>query len=567
MVHLNRLKNIIAIGFAFQLLLPSTLMANEKKTVLDRSDPVEQMDEFDIDDLADIELPSTQAIETIKEDKALPANFDFEDRWWSNFNDIFEQKISGAIGTYNTYGDEGSTTNIHFFKIRYEDRYKNVKFYLEALKPLIDIQLSQDLELEDDAQVEEPIDNLTLGYSDNSVFIRDAYIDVELGSRMTLTLGRKVITWGQFDPISAINLVFPINYTPVDFVASKVALTLPKDTIALSLFPTENIAITAYYFPTLNFHPIFQEGEINANIDTFLALELKDDGKGGQIASPVEQAVESNIPSGADAAQYALRTVFYLNRTTIGLSFYRGYDVNRINSFSALDTLLIPIDNSTGTTRFNQLVPFENEVTGINDLKAIGFELSTYIDNWQFIVELSYSNGLRSARTLPFSSPDILEFIEFVQNENDGKLFVDTKEVFAGIGVNKSFEKWDLSFALFGNYQKLSGKGEKLFELEEAAFKSSSEDDFVVYPIFNIERFLGENKDSSVGFSGGALGYGYGVNLYYNTTINESINAGISFRYIEFILDDILTPNEIDDNFDNKTRTAKTIALNFSYVF
>ena len=50
-------------------------------------------------------------------------------------------------------------------------------------------------------------------------------------------------------------------------------------------------------------------------------------------------------------------------------------------------------------------------------------------------------------------------------------------------------------------------------------------------------------------------------------TFMDSIRAGVSARYLSFIIDDILTPQEYQDNYSNKSRTAKAIGLNFSYAF
>ena len=88
--------------------------------------PAQLSSEFYIGDLSHIEVLNNKVIEKEHSGK---------------LSDIYNKNLSGTLGTFNSFDQNGSHTNIHFIKSRYDGNYEDFDLALEGILHSTNIEL------------------------------------------------------------------------------------------------------------------------------------------------------------------------------------------------------------------------------------------------------------------------------------------------------------------------------------------------------------------------------------------------------------------------------------------
>ena len=86
---------------------------------------------------------------------------------------------------------------------------------------------------------------------DSQFKLRQAYIEFSPLDKLTISLGRQTIVWGQLDLISPVDILLPMGYNPTGFTTSKIDLRMPQTTFRAAYYPVENLELTTYFFSLL----------------------------------------------------------------------------------------------------------------------------------------------------------------------------------------------------------------------------------------------------------------------------------------------------------------------------
>ncbi|MDA7995817.1 MAG: hypothetical protein MPK01_06060, partial [Gammaproteobacteria bacterium] len=91
-------------------------------------------------------------------------------------------------------------------------------------------------------------DEQTITIAESAFDVRDAFLQFDLPGAMEFTLGRRRLSWGQFDLFSPINLALPLTPQSAEPVIDKISSLVAQDQVGLAWFPGERMEIQAYQF-------------------------------------------------------------------------------------------------------------------------------------------------------------------------------------------------------------------------------------------------------------------------------------------------------------------------------
>ena len=217
------------------------------------------------------------------------------------------RNFTGSIGQASIIGNGDSYRGYTHARLGFQySPFSTTKIGLQGLFERTQIQFTQALREHTQTSNDNLEKEKKLKYAKNKLRAEEAYLSQELFDSLTLSYGIQQIVWGQFNPYSPTNLVFPFNLSTTDIEFTKVKGTLPQEAAVATFFPVDSISLSLYYFPKLTYDEVI-ERRFSQDRDT-----------------PVR------LPSGSDKAQEGGRLMFYPSWGTIGFSYYKGFDTSLV---------------------------------------------------------------------------------------------------------------------------------------------------------------------------------------------------------------------------------------------
>ncbi len=358
----------------------------------------------------------------------------------------------------------------------------------------------------------------------NELVFREAYATINLSDNSQLLLGVHTIVWGQLDFVSPVDFILPLRIGSTGLGLTKADNRNPQTSAILYLFPISEIELQLYYFPFLDFDEAFRE-----NL-------LQESGESSEYV----QINKVKFPSPSEEGRYAARLLFYLNRLTLGFTYYNGWFQFGLDSNTRLRSDAINPD-----------IYYLEGAPLLERIEFYGIEMATPIGKWILKFEGSYFSLTESFeldiekfndQTLGFLPLDDQyqarqRYIDWIISENDGKLDVTQNIFFSALGVDANLDKWLINLGLLFFLFDLSDSAERGSELYEEAeevdeggpFGSSN---FGLAPTVNVAYYLDKNKESAIGFAGGFLNSGFGAIAYFAQDYQESLRIVLGLEYL-----------------------------------
>lgn len=431
-------------------------------------------------------------------------------------SNYLEKVFSGNIGL-SFFDSETSSRESYFGTIRYED------IFFDFIKAKIEYQASQtkvtqtyDLEKFGDRNSQNTIE---VERKYNTSGFKEAYVDVSLGRYASVSAGKQIIVWGQFDVISPIDAVLPFVESSGIVSMSKAQNRLPMNVGILKLYPTDKLHIEAYYFPGITRDPMIQD--------------IIDDGviyyDNNQTNFNINQV---DIGQPEDEAHSAFRVIYYGDSFTFGVTKFNGYE----KYFSFNENIA-----NAGTYNLTGVAP------KVEKLNMTGVELSIPVSRWTWKLdyeEHNYNEMLFDYGVWwPYGSMDTeqLELNNWVLNQNEGKLYIPITVQLGAIGFEYNSDLWSTSFGMLNISRKFKdSETERRYQQSidiNSRLTGEPFEETTTAPMFNTTRFLDEDKEKAWGVAVGIFGGASGMTIYYKDVLAESLTYGISYDYLMYNAD------------------------------
>lgn len=483
-----------------------------------------------LEDIEVVETPQTTTTTTKKEN-----------------NDFLDKDLAITMGGSSLIGNSKNGRSYGYLRARYEKKWNIFKLNYEGMFENIKISATQ--------KDRETKKERTSVYQKDQYRTEELYLNIDLLDNLSLAVGRQKIIWGQLEPYSPTNFVFPMNLSSTSMKFSKAIGALAQNVAKLSFYPTERVLIEANYFVEPTYDAILKNKLDNPG--TFEQLTTYD-----SIAEEfnfIEKKVTVDLPKGTDKKMLGFRIISYQDWGTIGMSYFDGYDANGVFDKETLKKV-----TDSGKTAY-----YSDQVITLNKQKMIGVELSVPLDNWTLKVEYAQyekKETVRSLNTVREFTQAQLDYAKYILNENEGKLYYSNKTSLLGVGLSTELERWDLNFVLFNINTIKDAKSEKISELEEKAFPIESSNDVNIFPGILVSYYLNKDKISSISLAAGIVGVGAGGILSYSTELMESLDFSIGYQSITYFSSD--ATDEDNDGKYEKTETAVNgIIVGIEYSF
>ena len=461
------------------------------------------------------------------------------------------------------------------------------RFYFSGLGSNTDLDL--DLVLKDSAKQDrdrDPNDDLntttlpderTITIAESAFDVRDAFVQFDLPGALEFTLGRRRLSWGQFDLFSPVNLALPLTPQSAEPVIDKISSLVAQDQVGLAWFPGERLEVQAFQFYGVHLDPL---------IERILELQQENGDElymadGTRMDSPTKEPNDFT-----DHDQSGGRILFYPGWGILGFTFLDGVDTLSFGEDLAMAELVTPVTSGSvanacppGTapaTAGNCVANIIND-TDLPEAESFGFELAIPAGNWtwkfEYLQQDSFTDisgvygGNFATRTFTCPpgaigcqtsyTPPTQAFYNAVFDADMrsggaadvGKLYVPVTRTLIGLGADVETDNWRLNLMILGIDQSFDTKDEELLKLGDAAFGTSASDrESQVAPTINIARYLGGDKQRETGFLAGFLGTYFGASFYYTSTIGDNFRWTLSAEAISNLRDDLAAETNADGN-------------------
>ncbi|CAJ2377361.1 MAG: exported hypothetical protein [Arenicellales bacterium IbO2] len=395
-------------------------------------------------------------------------------------------------------------------------------------------------------------DEQTITIAESAFDVRDAFLQFDLPGAMEFTLGRRRLSWGQFDLFSPINLALPLTPQSAEPVIDKISSLVAQDQVGLAWFPGERMEIQAYQFYGVHLDPLIER-----------ILELQQEN-GDELYSPTGASLPSPTKEPNDFTdhdQSGGRILFYPGWGILGFTYLDGVDTLSFGEDLAKAELV------NGATDVYNVI----NNTDLPEAESFGFELAIPAGNWtwkfEYLQQESFTDisgvvgGEFITRMIgtppePFT-PSGQAFYNAVFNADMrsggaadvGKLYVPVERTLIAFGADVETDNWRLNLMILGIDQSFDTKDEELLKLGDAAFGTSASDrESQVAPTINIARYLDGDKQRETGFLAGFLGTYFGASFYYTSTIGDNFRWTLSAEAISNLRDDLAAETNADGN-------------------
>ena len=474
----------------------------------------------------------------------------------SSWNKFFIKNVAGRIGLASGFGVYGIREN-YFAQLQYNQKFTDwLNFYYTANVSSNYVRLN--LKLRERCKEEPPAsscriregssplpDRISISQSENKFQNREFYLDLDLGNNIQLSLGDKLIVWGQFELFSPIDFVaLPIKFSSLGLIFSKLDARLTQRVVQLNIYPYESLSVQGYYIPTASVDPFLE-----TVIRRFrLVRDYREAAPeiNGDITTDSGKAVPYGLIQPDDPSQKALRVLFYNNWGVAGITYHRG--------FNAFPSILASLDET------NLDLPFIKEEQRYVERDVVGVEFSVPIKNLTWKLEIAYIlNNLDriNLKTIDLDqrrknqrdeqnkaeTDVILKLEEWIRN-NDNKLYYNYQSMLGAFGIDADIDLWKFNLVIFFFESYLSDNIKKLQDLEKELKLVRNEEINAstgnIFPSFNILRYLDDNKSANIGWIAGLIPGGFGTSIYFNKDYFESVTIIAALEAIRFLSDGTL---------------------------
>ncbi len=394
--------------------------------------------------------------------------------------------------------------------------------------------------------------------TENNVLWREANVVLKFGDKTQLLLGNHVVVWGQSDFISPIDIYLPLRLGSPGTGLTKADNRNPQTMALLSAYPQKWMELQFYLFSDTGIDPVF------LNLITGEPLSAS--------RPPRERREKFYLPTGKDLFRYAARTLFYIDKTTIGLTWYNGF-----YQFGTKDNARLLAE-----TEENKTVYATNRAPELQRINVFGFELAHSIGKWILKNDFSYAQITgdlprwrlgeyndqalgKQNKTDLFNKTQL--FIDWVLKDNGGKLDIKQNTFINSIGADANLDRWLININFLVYYSTISDSAKRGRELvSDIRAETSSGDNigFSVVPALNVAYYLDNQKKQGIGFAGGFLNAGFGGLLYYSKEFFESIKFFIDMEYISLLSDGIAGAS-VPSGYTIKNRTFPALRISLDY--
>ena len=397
--------------------------------------------------------------------------------------------------------------------------------------------------------------------------LREAYVQYNPTESTGLSLGYQRPVWGQFDVVSPVNLLLPIEFQSNDLAWEKSSYRMPQPTVSATLFATERLEFTGYWFAGTNLDPLHKEilNEGGAN-EVYVAGELD---KTETRARPRK--------SFSDYHAGAARLVWYGDGLTLGMTYYSGR-----NTLFAADSLPLvepAVRQTSGGDDYDAYSVIDR--TALPKSTAFGVELSIPSGRWTWKAEAFRMStetdigGLRPDTVLSAQGTNTDQarsnLYQWILNENGGKGYADIDVLMMGAGFDAVFDRWRFGAAAFTFNTSLGANAEEANRLMRAAYPGEDDaidSDTVWLPNFYLIRDFDDERTRSTGLIAGFAGPFLGVSAFYTGSWLEGWRWTASAEYAALVSDEMLSDvNSEDDTYEIENFATLGARIGFLYEF
>ena len=467
---------------------------------------------------------------------------------WKKF---LRRSVSGSVGHASIIGsDYRGYTHL---RGRFDHSlFEGTRVVAEGLFEYTDIQFDQQLSRPEQAEPGQARER-KFKYQKNNFRAEELYLSQEVGELMTLSYGVQKVVWGQFEPYSPTNLVFPFNLSTTDVEFNKVKGTLPQEAGIITLYPTYNTTLSLYAFPKITYDNVIKNRFDNPGTYT--------DDEGNRQERLVE------LPAGSDELQTGARLMYYPSWGTIGLSYHKGYNTTQpfSNSFIELDPNRDSDDDY-----------IEREKIGLAKRETVGLELAV---PWRSFILKGEISSYSSHENIRFngilqdtnSRLEGLEkdYFDAIKNDNNFNLYVPVRSNIMAVGVTGNLSRWYLNLVVFFLENQYEEKYQNLVDLEkridQLSGNSDEDESRSWFPGGVVSYYLNSNKLSEIGLAAGIISNGSGGALFYKKTTDKFV-YGAALQAIEYFSDNNITESS-GDEYERKNQFSTGALLSLTYKF
>ena len=468
--------------------------------------------------------------------------------FWKKF---FRRSFSGSIGHASIIGSD--YRGYSHMRGRFDHTFfESTKIVAEGLMEYTDIRFQQSLRRNIPNNEQQKPPERDFKYSKSNFRAEELYISQEIGDLITISYGVQKIIWGQFEPYSPTNLVFPFNLSTTDVEFNKLKGTLPQQAGIVTFYPTYNTTLSLYVFPKLTYDNVLKNRFDNPG-------NYRDQNEN-------EQPRTVSLPKGGDELQTGARIMFYPSWGTLGLSYHKGYNTTAPSE-----------NNIIEKSPDNDDHYYIKENIGLAEREMFGAELAIPWGNFIYKFELSssktienirFDGSLREVNTNPGLSPLARRYFNAIRN-NDFKLSVPSRQNIMAIGTTANLSRWYLNLVIFFIQTEYKEKYKNLVDLHKQMQEESSDDnndsERSWFPGGVISYYLNNDRSSEIGLAAGIISNGSGGILFYKK-ITDKFVYGAALQSIKYFSDDNITETGSDD-YKRKNELSTGALLSLTYKF
>lgn len=500
----------------------------------------------------------------------------------SSFFDYLNQTFSGTLALARGVGPYGERTN-YFFSLQYNQEFTNwLKVVLTGNAYFNSVRLNLRLKeecrriSEEDrfecmlgAGDEPPVEERSITSEENGIELREAYFDLGLGDYALLSVGKKLIAWGQFEIFSPIDIVaLPTRFGSLGLTFSKLDARLTQDVAQLNIYPFDGFEVQAYYIPSTSIDPFLEE---------FLADEGNLSYSVPSTDNPLDferdyEEVPYSLVDPDDPSQKAVRMLFYPNWGILGLTYHKG--------FANFPENLAVINDENSNRQFVE----ENLAYPERDI--FGFEIAIPAGRWGWKFEVAYT--LNAVSTFELKTRDlhltagennffqeevtaIGDLVNWIEAENDNKLYYEYQNILAAFGTDVELDLWKFNLVVFyfdDIYSSEVQEGRALAaELDRVRNKQEGGAFGNVFPSFNIIRYWNENKETKLGWIAGFIPGGIGTSFYFNQEYYESLTFVVALEAVQYFGDFALLDGIVGEQYEFAESLSAGVRAGLLYTF
>ncbi len=372
--------------------------------------------------------------------------------------------------------------------------------------------------------------------------VREAYLQYDPADYLSLSVGYQRPIWGQFDIVSPVNLLLPLEFQSDDPSFEKSSYRMPQPALSATVFPFERLEVSAYWFPSTNIDPLHEEILSEADDNTVYVA-----GSLGQTATQPRPREDAS-----DYDAYAARAVWYGDSLILGLTYYEGR--NTLFTFDELPLVPKPAVQTSGTGNDIQTYDAYSviERSVLPSSRAVGFELSVPAGRYTYTAEAFHMMteadiGALRRESIPQDATDprsqaTRDLYEWIVNENGGRGYVDVDLYMVGAGFDALYDHWRFGASGFFVGTSLSGEASEADRLVQAAYSDDDNVGFSAEFLPNAYLFydFDEERTETIGFVGGFAGPLLGLTAFYSGTWLDNLRYTASLEYAVALSDQLL---------------------------